>query len=197
MAEFPLPLPFAEQGLHGVQIALFHAAHAGLGCQPARDPGRGKSRQGAQQEQPKQSRAKRGQGDAGRRFGRLAIIQIPQQAKPARRIGRGHAPARQNGPAFMGENLLKAWDFSRGGDQRRQMPSPRRIFHRCQRRSATEFADDSPDLGTQSLAPGGVQFGKARHAAFRGEEAQAMFACADRSEKAGDLGSQGFIQERR
>jgi hypothetical protein len=39
MAEFPFTLPFAEQGLHGVQIALLDTAHAGLWRQPTRDPG--------------------------------------------------------------------------------------------------------------------------------------------------------------
>jgi hypothetical protein len=97
----------------------------------------------------------------------------------------------------MGENLLKAWDFNCGSHQRWQMPCPRRVFGRRQGSGAAERADDPPDLGTQSLAPGGIQLGKPHRAAFRGEEAQAMFACADRGEKAGDLGSQRVIQQRR
>jgi hypothetical protein len=116
VTEFPLPLPFAQQGFHGVQIALFHAAHAGFWRQPARNPGAGESGNGAQQGQRQQACRQRRHGQAGGGFGGAAIIQWAEQAKPARRIGRRNAPAGQHGPAFMGENLLKAWDFDGGGE---------------------------------------------------------------------------------
>jgi hypothetical protein len=51
VAEFSLSFSLTEQGLHGVQIALFHAAHAGFWRQPARNPGAGESGNGAQQGQ--------------------------------------------------------------------------------------------------------------------------------------------------
>jgi len=197
VAELPLAFPLTQQGLHGVQIALLHAAHAGFGRHPTRDPGRGKGGQGAKQRKREQSRTKRRQGCARRRFGWPAIIQIAQQAKPTRRIGRGHAPARQNGPAFMGENMVKAWDFSRGGDQRWQLPSPRRVLGRRQGSGAAERADNPPDLGAQPLPPRGVQFRNTRHAAFGGEETQALFGHRDRGEKARDLRAQGFTEQRR
>jgi hypothetical protein len=197
VAQFPLAFPFAQKGLHGVQIALLHAAHAGLWRQPARDPGRGKGRQRAKQQKRKQSRAKRCQGGAGGRFGGLAIIQIAQKAKPARRIGRRHTPACQHGPAFMGKNLFKAWNFSRGRDQRGKMPCTCGVFRRRLGSRAAKRADDPPNLGAQPVPPCGVQLRKTRHAAFGGEEGQALFSCADWGEKTRNLNAQGFTQQRR
>jgi hypothetical protein len=197
VAEFPFPLSIAQQRLHGVQIALFHAAHGGFRRQPARHIGEGESGHGAQQGKRQQSGAKGCHGQASGRFGGAAIIQGAEQAKPARRIGRRDTPAGQNGPALMGENLLKAWDFSRGGDQRRQMPGPRRVLGRRQGSAAPGFADDAPDLGAEPFASRGIQLGKTRHAAFGGEETHSLFGRADQGEKARNLGAQGFTQQRR
>jgi hypothetical protein len=97
----------------------------------------------------------------------------------------------------MGENMVKAWDFSRGGDQRRQMPSPRRVLGRRQGSAAPGFADDAPNLGAEPFASRGIQLRKTRHAAFGGEETQPLLVGADRGKKAGDLGAQGFTQQRR
>ena len=95
----------------------------------------------------------------------------------------------------MSKNLLKAWDFNRGGNQRRQLPSPRRVLGRRQGSAAAEFADDTPNLGAQPFASCGVQFRKTRHAAFGGEETQALFGRTDRGEKARNFRAQGFTEQ--
>jgi hypothetical protein len=93
--------------------------------------------------------------------------------------------------------MVKAWDFSRGSDQRRQLASPRRVPSRRLGSAAAERADDAPNLGAQPVPPCGIQFRKTRHAAFGGEETQALFGRGDRGEKARDLCAQGFTEQRR
>jgi hypothetical protein len=62
--------------------------------------------------------------------------------------------------------------------------------------AAPGFADDAPNFGTQPVAARGIQFRKARDAAFGGEEAQPLFAGADRGEEASDFSANRIAQQR-
>jgi hypothetical protein len=94
----------------------------------------------------------------------------------------------------MGKNLLKAWDFNGGGKQGRQMPRPRRVLRGRQFRATPRFADNAANFRAQPVAACGIQFGKARHPAFGGEESQALFAGTYRGEEARDLGAHRITQ---